>query len=70
MCTFDWRRISGWPVYNPSLVRTAGAAAQLQLVCAKQAWRFLQGGSPCQERPNQPPVPSLASWKEARKEGE
>lgn len=38
-------------------------------MCAKQAWRFLQGGSPCQVRHNQPPVPSLASLKEARKEG-
>lgn len=24
-----------------------------QTVCAKQAWRFVQGGSPCQERRNQ-----------------
>jgi hypothetical protein len=27
---------------------------------AKQAWRFLQGGSPCRVRPNQPPAPRVA----------
>jgi tyrosinase len=34
---------------------------QRHFTCApRQAWRFLQGASPCRVRPNQPPVPSVA----------
>ena len=37
---------------------------------AKQAWRLLQGESPCRVRASHPPVASLASMAEPWKHGE
>ena len=41
---------------------TAGVGAP------SEAWRFLQGASPCGVRPNQPLLPSVASVKEVQAE--
>ncbi|MCK5920147.1 MAG: hypothetical protein KAG66_04360, partial [Methylococcales bacterium] len=41
-------------------VEFAGFGLNLNPACAKQACRTLRGESPRRERPNQPPVPSVA----------
>jgi len=51
------------------VARPAGSLSSRPL-CAKQAWRFLQGGSPCRVRPNQPPAPRVAVVEEVTRPNE
>jgi predicted nuclease of predicted toxin-antitoxin system len=49
----------------PVEARMHMAKAAVRLVSVpSEAWRFLQGESPCRVRPNQPPVPSVAVGEE------
>ena len=57
------------PESGGSVARAAGQLSSMPL-CAKQAWRFLQGGSPCRVRPNQPPAPRVAVVEEVTRPNE
>jgi len=53
---------------TPDSVRCApasGRGSYLGVSAPSEAWRFLQGASPCGVRPNQPLLPSVAPAKEA-----
>jgi len=45
-------------------------AVKLKIVERQEAWRFLQGGSPCWVRSNQPPIPSVAVVEEVKEPNE
>ena len=44
----------------------SGVAAVNSVVERQEAWRFLQGESPCWVRSNQPPIPSVAVVEEVK----
>jgi hypothetical protein len=58
--SFFW--LDGFAVPAPAQVTQTVSAPS-------EAWRFLQGESPCRTRPNQPIVPSVAVMKEAAQVG-
>jgi hypothetical protein len=57
--------IQQWSPKNVYLAVGHSAAAYLNVIAPRQAWRFLQGESPCRARASHPPVSSLASVAES-----
>jgi hypothetical protein len=52
-------------LHAPFLMTINIGAAHLEAVVRQEAWRFMRGVSPHRERPNQPPIPSVAVVEEA-----
>ncbi|WP_139176464.1 hypothetical protein [Natronincola peptidivorans] len=54
---FDGRQA---PPRSIPLGSSSKASAMRDVSAPSKAWHFLQGGSPCWARSNQPPIPSVA----------